>query len=423
MYGSSSKIVKSCSAREREQPRALLGAQRVAGRVLEVGDDVRELRAHAARSSSVASAVDVDPVGLQLDHAHVGAAVAQVRAACGRRSGDSTTTASPGSTSSSNRNASACIEPLVTSTCSTLDAVLLGDPLAQRHVADATCRRRSCPPGSFVERALRGLAQALHVDDVERRRARGRRRSCRPWPSRIGVVTCGTGRRRRSSHEAPSNARPHERRPSRSSRRARRSGPRTPAYDEARAIRNGLRRQAPGPDRALRAAPTTSSPPLARGATRPARGSRPRSAATTSPRRAVSRRRRDDRSRRDAARVAIAAERGTATAGGGVLWTSSTLRDRRRTALAVDRRRVSSTGVAGLTLGGGLGWLMGKYGLAADNLVGGRAGRPPTATCSSVDDGVAPGPAAGRCAAAAATSASPRRSRTGCTRSRRSPAG
>jgi FAD/FMN-containing dehydrogenase len=37
--------------------------------------------------------------------------------------------------------------------------------------------------------------------------------------------------------------------------------------------------------------------------------------------------------------------------------------------LAVTGGAVSTTGIAGLTLGGGLGWLMAKFGLAADNLL------------------------------------------------------
>ena len=37
--------------------------------------------------------------------------------------------------------------------------------------------------------------------------------------------------------------------------------------------------------------------------------------------------------------------------------------------LAVTGGAVSATGIAGYTLGGGLGWLMAKYGLAADNLL------------------------------------------------------
>ena len=41
-----------------------------------------------------------------------------------------------------------------------------------------------------------------------------------------------------------------------------------------------------------------------------------------------------------------------------------------RCGLAVTGGAVSTTGIAGLTLGGGLGWLMAKHGLAADNLLG-----------------------------------------------------
>src|SRR5438876_3565324 len=40
--------------------------------------------------------------------------------------------------------------------------------------------------------------------------------------------------------------------------------------------------------------------------------------------------------------------------------------------LAVTGGAISTTGIAGLTLGGGLGWLMSKHGLAADNLLSAR---------------------------------------------------
>jgi FAD/FMN-containing dehydrogenase len=58
----------------------------------------------------------------------------------------------------------------------------------------------------------------------------------------------------------------------------------------------------------------------------------------------------------------------TVTAGPGVTWgelnaATSAL------GLAVTGGVISTTGIAGLTLGGGLGWLMAKHGLAADNLL------------------------------------------------------
>ena len=58
----------------------------------------------------------------------------------------------------------------------------------------------------------------------------------------------------------------------------------------------------------------------------------------------------------------------TVRAQGGVVW-SELNRETAAHGLAVTGGAISSTGIAGLTLGGGLGWLMAKYGLASDNVL------------------------------------------------------
>src|SRR5262245_51796143 len=58
----------------------------------------------------------------------------------------------------------------------------------------------------------------------------------------------------------------------------------------------------------------------------------------------------------------------TVRAEGGVLWRELD-HETQAFGLATTGGTVSNTGIAGLTLGGGLGWLMGLHGLTVDNLI------------------------------------------------------
>jgi FAD/FMN-containing dehydrogenase len=66
--------------------------------------------------------------------------------------------------------------------------------------------------------------------------------------------------------------------------------------------------------------------------------------------------------------IHVDAKARTARAQGGVTWNEFN-RETQLHGLATTGGVVSTTGIGGLTLGGGIGWLMGKYGLALDNLL------------------------------------------------------
>ena len=66
--------------------------------------------------------------------------------------------------------------------------------------------------------------------------------------------------------------------------------------------------------------------------------------------------------------IRVDAEKRIAHAEGGVIW-SEFDRATQEHGLATTGGTVSNTGIGGLTLGGGLGWLMGKHGASIDNLL------------------------------------------------------
>jgi hypothetical protein len=151
-------------ARQGEQPVALLAREREAGRVLEVGDDVREGGLDAAREQR-AQGLRVDAVGLELDRVQLGPAVAEVeqRAVIGRALDDDLVARRDEGLEQERVRLHRAVRdqhPLG------LHAVALRDPLAQRRVADRGAVGRDAA-GVVVERALRGLAEAPDVDDVQ----------------------------------------------------------------------------------------------------------------------------------------------------------------------------------------------------------------------------------------------------------------
>jgi FAD/FMN-containing dehydrogenase len=141
--------------------------------------------------------------------------------------------------------------------------------------------------------------------------------------------------------------------------------PQDPGYDEARAVHNGLVDRSPAVIvRARTAGDVVAALTLARrtGLEVSVRGGGHNVAGRSVTDGGVM------ISLADMRDVAVDPERATVTAQGGATWSELNAAAGAH-GLAVTGGAVSTTGIAGLTLGGGLGWLMAKHGLATDNLL------------------------------------------------------
>lgn len=108
--------------------------------------------------------------------------------------------------------------------------------------------------------------------------------------------------------------------------------------------------------------------------------------------------------------VHVDPEARTVRAQSGLVWREFN-RETAAHGLAVTGGAISTTGIAGLTLGGGLGWLMAKYGLAATTCSPYSSSRPTVRSSTSPPTRIQI--SSGRYRAAEATSASRPRSSTG----------
>ena len=116
--------------------------------------------------------LDVDAVGLELDRADVGAALAQAeqRAVVGRALDDDRVA---GGDELVEQERVGLHRAVGDDHLRRRRPVLLGDPLAQRRVADRRSRSRSGPPGRCSKARLAAALQPLDVDDVQGRRPAG----------------------------------------------------------------------------------------------------------------------------------------------------------------------------------------------------------------------------------------------------------